>query len=270
MLLSAVIHLEALENGRLPAATGRLVHGLWFQHWQACNADLAATLHDEDHGPQPFTLSPLMDLPLPRHGNISVRAGAQAWFRVTALTADLAARTAEHWLPQLAETIRLGSLAWRVRYATADAEAHPWAGWADPQAMAERALMGSDAPRTWTLKFLTPTTFHGDIGHLPFPLPYALLGSWLRRWQAFGPVALPEDVAEAAREGLAISAYRLKTVPVRNRRRLIIGCVGELRLRALEMQPLERAAVDLLAHYAFWAGSGHHTPQGFGMTRLEK
>ena len=128
--------------------------------------------------------------------------------------------------------------------------------------------MGNQTPVSWSFEFLTPTTFHGEIGHLPFPLPFALLGSWLRSWQAFGPVSLPVDLGETARSGLVVSAYKLKTVPVRDGRRMTIGCVGDLQLRALDLAPLERATVDLLARYAFWAGSGHHTPQGFGLTRL--
>lgn len=267
MLLAAVIDVEALEDGVLSAATGRLVHGLWFRRWKACDAAVAERLHAAA-GPQPFTLSPLLDLPRPQRGKITIRAGQRAWFRVTALTADLAVRTAEAWLPQLPATLRLGQIPWRIAHATVDAGAHPWAGWEDAQALAERCLMGEAPANSWSFEFLTPTTFHGDAGHLPFPLPYALLGSWLRRWEVFGPVPLPEDLIEAARRGLVISAYQLKTVPVRNQQRLLIGCVGELRLRALDLEPLERAAVDLLAHYAFWAGSGHHTPQGLGLTRL--
>ncbi|MEA3396965.1 MAG: CRISPR system precrRNA processing endoribonuclease RAMP protein Cas6 [Chloroflexota bacterium] len=267
MLLAAVINVEALEDGYLPTATGRLVHGLWFRQWQACDAAVADRLHAEP-GPQPFTLSPLLDVPRPQHGKIAIRAGQRAWFRVTALTADLAARTAGVWLAQLPVTLSLGRIPWRVAYATVDANEHPWAGWGDAQALAERCLLAAAAPAAWSFEFLTPTTFHGEIGHLPFPLPYVLLGSWLRTWQAFSPVPLPAELGEATRNGLVISSYQLKTVPVRDRKRLVIGCVGHLQLRALEMTPLERAAVDLLAHYAFWAGSGHHTPQGMGLTRL--
>ena len=128
--------------------------------------------------------------------------------------------------------------------------------------------MASSPPERWRLSFATPTSFHGVGGHFPFPLPDVLLRSWLRRWQAFGPVLLPGDLPERGREGVAVSAYTLKTVPVRDRRRVMIGFIGQMTLRALKMTPGERAAVDLLMAYAFWAGSGHHTTQGMGLTRL--
>jgi len=129
-------------------------------------------------------------------------------------------------------------------------------------------LMNPNPPRQWRLEFLTPTTFHGKKTHLPFPLPESLINSWLRRWQAFSPIALAEDeVLQWARSNLAVSSYRLHTLPAREGERLRVGCVGTLTLRALDMPPYLRAAIDLLAHYAFYCGSGAHTAQGLGQTR---
>jgi len=267
MLLAAVIEVEALEQGDLPAATGRLVHGLWFQHWKACCPAVADALHAEE-GLRPFTLSPLLGLPRPRHGAIAVTGGDRAWFRVTTLTADLSAQTAQTWLPQLPAEVTLGGAPWRVVGIITDPPAHPWAGCADPQALAETLLLAAEPARQWRLEFATPTAFRGAAGHLPFPLPGALIGSWLRQWETFGPVGLPEDLLDYVQEQVVISSYRLKTVPVRDRRQVTIGCVGQLTLRALRLPRPLRAALELLARYAFWAGSGHRTPQGMGQTRL--
>ena len=227
---------------------------------------LADELHDEN-GHQPFALSPLMGLRHPTRGRIDVAAGSKAWFRVTALSPALSAALTDKWLPALPEEITLGSLRWTVTGYTLDPEQHPWAGQADAGALAERYLLGPRPSDRWRLRFATPTAFHGEAGHLPFPLPYALVGSWLRQWQAFGPVRLPEEVPAAVRTGVAVSAYRLKTVPVRDRERLTIGCVGRLTLSATALAKPARAAVDLLAAFACWAGSGHRTTQGMGMTR---
>jgi CRISPR/Cas system endoribonuclease Cas6 (RAMP superfamily) len=37
----------------------------------------------------------------------------------------------------------------------------------------------------------------------------------------------------------------------------------------LQITPAYRAAIDALATFAIYAGSGHHTTQGMGLTRLE-
>jgi CRISPR-associated endoribonuclease Cas6 len=267
MLLSVVIDLEAAHAGQLPAANGRLVHGWWFQHWRTTAPAVAERLH-ANTATQPFTLSPVMGLPYPHHGTITVEEGARAWVRVATLTPQLSTELGEHWLPHLPPTITLGEMHWRVAGATVDPQAHPWAGQAEAQALAERWLLGQRSPgETWTFELLTPTAFHGKKGHVILPYPYPLVGSWLRRWQAFGPVPLPETMSEVIRRSLSLVAFRIKSVPLRGRRRLLIGCVGTLTLRAEDLSPVERAALSLLADYAFWVGSGHHTTQGMGMTR---
>ncbi|MGC9400672.1 MAG: CRISPR system precrRNA processing endoribonuclease RAMP protein Cas6 [Anaerolineae bacterium] len=267
MLIAAIIEVEALESGKLPAATGHLVHGFWFHHWGEVDAARAEQLHTGP-GLRPFTLSPLMGLSHPRRGEITVEAGQRAWFRVTTLTPQLSTSLLDRWLPRLPELPRLGNLAWRLIGYTSDPHDHAWAKRAELRELAERHLMAEKPGRRWQLHFLTPTAFHGAAGYLPFPLPSALIGSWLRQWQAFGKVRLPDELPDKVHEGLVISAYRLKTVPVRAGRRITIGCVGDMTLYAKSLSKPLCAAVDLLAHYAFWAGSGHHTTQGQGMTRL--
>jgi len=266
-LLAAVIRLEAAGSGAFVESTGRAVHGLWFRHWETVAPPLARALH-RGNGPAPFSLSPLLGLPRPRDGAREVGEGHAAWFRVCALRADVARGLREAWLPGLPGEVRLCGVRWRVRGWTSDASAHPLAGEEDAQRLADRCLFDRRPLTTLRLRFLTPTAFHGAGGHLPFPLPDALVRSWLRRWEAFGPVRLPDDLDARARAGLLVSAYRLQTVPVREKGRLTIGCVGELQLRMVGLSAGERAALHLLAAYAGYAGSGHRTTQGMGVTRL--
>jgi CRISPR-associated endoribonuclease Cas6 len=267
MLVAASIQLEAVEAGQLREATGRLVHGFWFHHWGQVAAEQSARLH-AGQSLRPFTLSPLLGLPHSRRGEVTVKPGQTAWFRVTTLEPTLSDALRTTWLARLPEVVTLGEIPWRVTGYTLDSAENPWLGQADPQALAEQYLLASRPAHRWRLRFATPTAFHGAAGHLPFPLPGALVGSWLRQWQAFGQVRLPEDFPEHIHAGLVISAYQLKTVPVRDRQRITIGCVGTLTLRATKLSNPLCAAVDLLAHYALWAGSGHRTTQGHGMTRL--
>lgn len=267
MLLAAVVRLEALEEGYIEGGTGRDVHGLWFHQWKAVAPAWAERLHGGS-GVKPFTLSPLLGLPRPRKGKQKVSPVDAAWFRVSTLQGELSRRLQEDWLPRLPDEISLAGLRWRVVGYTTSAEEHPWAGQGDAQVLADTCLLDRSPPESLRLQFLTPTTFHGSGGHLPFPLPDALVRSWLRRWQALGPVRLPDSLLELARERLLISSYRLVTVPAREGRRMTIGCVGRMTLRGVRLRPGERAAFHLLAAYAFYAGSGHRTTQGLGMTRL--
>lgn len=281
MPLSAVIHLQASADAQLDQFSGRGVHGFWFRHWRAVDPVLGDRLHGATQEGE-FTLSPLMGPPRPeRDGAIDLRAGQSAWFRLTALSDALAAATDEKWLAGLETGSRIEipgertegertipGVGWVVTAISRQASEHPFAAQVAYEDLARRRLMSSNPPRGWKLEFLTPTTFHGKTAHLPFPLPESLIGSWLRRWQAFAPLALPEDeLLTWARGNLAVSAYRLHTLPAREGERLRVGCVGTMSLRALDMPPYLRAAVDTLAAFAFFCGSGAHTAQGLGQTR---
>jgi CRISPR-associated endoribonuclease Cas6 len=299
MPISAIIQLEALTEGTLNGFTGRGVHGFWFQRWREVNPAVGDRLHSQSQE-SPFTLSPLMGLAAPLHSPISrpgnggtktvrVKAGQVAWFRATLLDEALGEDFLAGWLHGLETAGRFNvpedagvstgsttkaeqpGVEWKVTGSTVEAAVHPLAGRVPYDALSRRHLMASNPPRQWKVEFLTPTAFHGKVSHLPFPLPESLIGSWLRRWQAFAPIALPEEeLTQWARSNLAVSAFRLHTLPVREGERLRVGCVGWLTLRALDMPPYLRAAVDLLAAYALFCGSGSHTAQGMGQTRLSE
>lgn len=266
-LLAAVVRLEALEGGEIDGGTGRSVHGLWFKHWAAVSPRTGDDLHRPRRA-LPFTLSPLLGLPRPQRGRTAVHAGSAAWFRVTALRSDLSRSLREEWLPRLPDELTVGELRWRVTGVDCGPGTHPWAGEVDAQELADACLLDRQPPPSLRLRFLTPVTFHGGKGHLPFPLPDALVRSWLRRWADYGPVRLPEGLGRLAREHLMVSSYHLRTVPVREEGRVTIGCVGHITLRGVRLRPGERAVFHLLAVYAFYAGSGQHTTQGMGLTRL--
>ncbi|MCA9946825.1 MAG: CRISPR system precrRNA processing endoribonuclease RAMP protein Cas6, partial [Anaerolineales bacterium] len=99
-----------------------------------------------------------------------------------------------------------------------------------------------------------------------FPLPGALVNSWWRRWHTFAPRQLPPLDQKLLQEQLFVSQYQLKTIPVRHGRRLIIGCVGKITLRAGKLPPDTCHTITTLARYATYCGSGKHTTQGMGLT----
>jgi len=270
-ILSFVIHLEALEEAQMDQFTGRGVHGFWFNRWREVDPALGDELHASSDT-QPFTLSPLMGLPRGLRGTVHLKPGVAARFRITSLTDSLSDALQAKWLKDL-EGRRSGvqiplpkddesGVSWKVTRVEVEAQA-------SYEEMSRKHLMNSLPPREWHVEFITPTTFHGSNGHLPFPLPDSLVGSWMRRWNAFASIALPkEELLEWSRQKVVVSSYNLKTLPAREGERLRVGCVGRLTLRALEMPPYLRASIDLLARYTHFCGSGSHTAQGLGQTRF--
>jgi CRISPR-associated endoribonuclease Cas6 len=293
MPISTVLTLECLSPARIDQFTGRGVHGFWFQRWHLVDPATGDRLHQESQE-SPFTLSPLLGLPPARRGETTIQKGQTAWLRITCLGDALGTAFTEKWLKDLQNSVPLDDrggnpsggnpsstieipegLQWKVNGILQESGSHPWAASIPYEELSRSHLMNSNPPRQWRLEFVTPTTFNtgrtteGRDHHLPFPLPESLLKSWLRRWQAFAPLALPEEeLLGWVRSNLAVSAYHLHTLPVREGEHLRLGCVGSLTLRALDMPPYLRAAVDLLAAYSFYCGSGGHTAQGMGQTRL--
>lgn len=257
-----------MEDGALSFGSGRAVHGLWFDLWRHVSPEFAGQLH-RGEDVSPFTLTPLMDLPRPRQGHTLIQKDTQTWFRVATLNEALSTSLTAQWLPALPEVVELGGVQWGVLGHTCSSDEHPWAGQIRYSEVASQQLFQNHPPKSWRMRFQTPTTFHGGAGHLPFPLPDSLVKSWMRRWQAFAPIALPEELPQQVREGVVVSAYKLKTVPVRYGKRLTVGSVGWVKLYAVDLHPAMRAGLNLLAYYAFYCGSGAKTTQGMGMTRVE-
>ncbi len=156
-----------------------------------------------------------------------------------------------------------------------EADTHPWVASIPYEDLARTHLMNSNPPRQWQVEFTTPTTFNtgrtteGRDHHLPFPLPESLLKSWLRRWQAFAPIALPEEeLLDWARTNLAVSSYRLHSLPAREAEHLRVGCVGSpdparprhAALPARRRGPAGRLFLLLRQRRAYRPGHGPDTP----------
>ncbi len=266
MLTSIVLHLQALENGRIHGSTGRAVQGFWYNQWRRTNPNIADRLH-QGNQIKPFTVSPLLGLSRPQRGVLTVHPGDTAVIRLTTLEPTLSYTFLEHWLPALPGQMEISNLSWAIAKIALTHSEHPQAS---SQSYADLVRQGQNkepTASTWTFRFTTPTTFHvSKNAFLPFPLPAMLIKSWLRRWNAFAPQPLPQPDELTLREGLVISAYQLKTVPVRYGRSLTIGCVGKITLIGKKLPSHIRATITTLAHYANYCGTGNHTTRGMGQT----
>ena len=267
MLTSLVIQVEAINDGEINGATGRATHGFWYKQWEKADAKTADALHDETQVP-PFSLSPLMELPRAEKGITRVTRGVSTWFRVATLNGQLSERLTTHWAAQLPDEVELAGVRWRIVGVADSPEKHPWANQISYQDLSAKHLFNNRPPSRWKLSFETPVTFNSGLGHLPFPLPNNLIGSWMRRWQAFASLALPEELTQSVREQLMVNHFNMVTIPVRQGKRVLIGGKGSYALHAIKMPASERAQVDLLVNYAFFCGSGYKTTQGMGMTYI--
>jgi len=272
-LLSLVLTLRPTHAAPLPPRLGRAAHAILLARIAAQDAALAERLHAED-SPRPFTCSELIG---GRRGERQVTPEQPYTLRYTALTAEIAAALATAFAA--GDTLTFEGVDFTVEDLTPSPplplSPSPWAGTDDYQALAARYLLpaGSLPDNRWTLLFASPTTFKTQGQTQPLPLPGLVFGSLVRRWNAFAPVALPEDgVQRYAEEMVVLSRFNLKSAPgwdrgKGDRRGLRIGCIGQAAYHAQNRDRYWLSVLSLLADFALYAGVGAQTTMGMGQVR---
>ena len=137
---------------------------------------------------------------------------------------------------------------------------HPWevSGTLREEARAEKRI---------ALRFTSPTTFRtGDV-NLLFPLPVSVFGSYLRRWEAFSPIPMVEGVRGFVAEHVVAERYDLETRVVRYGNFQVNGFTGVCHYRVLRGDEVLMRAVNVLADFALFSGTGQKTTQGLGQTK---
>lgn len=267
MPTALIFTLRPLAAGSLPASLARAAHAAVLRLIGQASPALAARLHD-DEGPKPLTVSNVLGLP-ERGPRADVAPEHSYGLRVTLLTPELEA-IAAGWAPAALGALDLDGLPWRVERVTADPAEHPWAGQASYEQLAAPALLRAEGgPTRWTLEFAAPVTFRQRGLNMPLPTPDLVFGSLLDKWNAFAPLALPEEVRRFAAECLAISRFDLRSLAAPGKPGAIqIGAVGRCTYTAVNRDRYWLACVATLAHFAFYSGVGAGAARGLGRARL--
>lgn len=248
----------------LPAWWGRAAHTLLLAALHSRSPELAARCHDES-ALRPFSVSTLIG---PRAGRGLV-AGQPYSLRLTALSAEIASVLLECVQPGgfLAPggQVELDFLRFDVLAAHVDPAGHPWAAVENYQQLAGRGLFASQPPRRIGLRLSSPTSFRTDGVQQPFPLKELVFGSLLNRWNAFAPVAFPDETRRYVKECLVVSRFKLVTrgIPVKEGG-IHVGSVGEAVYTAVTYDRYWMGILNALAAYAFYAGVGASTSIGCG------
>ena len=97
-----------------------------------------------------------------------------------------------------------------------------------------------------------------------------MFGSLLERWNAFAPVALPEETRRYAAECLAVSRYDLETRSLPFKEGAVkIGMVGQVMFAATHYDRYWLSLINLLADFALFAGVGAGVTMGMGQCRRQ-
>lgn len=134
--------------------------------------------------------------------------------------------------------------------------------------LAERATPQTDV----ALEFLSPTSFRVNEMDDPLPFPRRVFQSYLTKWNAFSGLAIEPFGAflEWVEMNVAVARLDLKTDVLRFEKHVQIGCLGRVQYRVAN-RPMGDAqlvrALNMLAAYAPFCGTGRKTTQGMGQTK---
>jgi len=274
-LLSLVLTLKPREAVPAPLHLGRAAHAALLRAVNALNPALAAQLHDgppDASGPRPFTCSSLMG----KRAEGKLDPNGAYTLRYTALTSELA-----DLLPTLIPApspdkgeaslspIELDGVLFDVVDRPVRSDDSPWAAQTTFEELSAPWLLARAEPeRRVSLLFASPTTFHSGGRSVPLPLPELVFGSLLERWNAFAPVALPEETRRYAAECLAVSRYDLETRSLPFKEGAVkIGMVGQVTFAATRYDRYWLSLIHLLAEFALFAGVGAGVTMGMGQAR---
>lgn len=269
-LLALTLILEptpAAAGSPAPAWWGRAAHALWLDVIAQADPALAQALHDGSDL-RPYTLSNLMG----RFPQGRIAGDTLYRLRITTLQSDLSdllARAVTRGPLTPGETVTLDYHAFQV-YAV-EWEEGEWTGQADYTDLAAAILARGEAPpKRLTLRFASPTAFRSRGRHVPVPLPDLVFNSLQRRWNAFAPMAFPDEIRRYAEECLAISRYNLhtRTVPMKNQGKRP-GAVGEASYVSICYDRYWMSIIHALAAFARFSGVGAGVTLGMGQVRLE-
>jgi CRISPR-associated endoribonuclease Cas6 len=279
-LLSLVLTLRPLQlpanRPETPRWWGRAAHGLVLSLVNACDATLAAQLHDESNA-RPFTASTLMG-----HFERGALLAPESYLlRLTAMRADLAqllSQEAASGALRCGAAIELDYIPFQIvafqpvpqeQGSGSEGQMSDWAASTTYQELSAPYLLSKrEPPRRLSLLLASPTAFKSGGKHVPFPSPGLVFGSLLERWNTFAPIAFPDEARRFAEECLALSQFRLETrpAPVKGGG-MRVGAIGKVAFTSLNYDRYWLSVLTTLADFSLFAGVGGGTSMGLGQCR---
>ena len=258
-LVGIALEVQAPQPYLLDPHYAKGLHAWFLGEVQQMDPQLSAYLHDGE-SEKPFTLSRLMGPFREQGGRLLIPPQIPFRWSITALNPQVVEWLRE-WCRRLPPWLELrGSplqiLGWKV---------------SAPPRTYRQLLEQPLVRRSWSLSFISPTSFRHRGHHLPLPVPRNLFHSYLRRWNDFSGLPIEvEPFLDWVDGEVVIQRHRLESVKTTaGRQGSVTGFVGCVQLAvSTRASELLQQQLQALIHFAPYCGTGHKTPFGLGQTRL--
>lgn len=266
-LHAILLKLKLEADAVIPPTHGHNAYAMFMELLRKSTPRLAAELHNPSPL-KPFTISPLQGkFQRISKGLLKVNAGAECSFRLTFLRGDVFAYFMDAVLKSTGHPLAVSSAIFFIDSVVVDQSESQQCKHQDYEEVFSSAC---PSPKI-SLQFLTPTAFRsGGKRNVLFPEAKLVFNSYFSKWQHFSPIKMVDSLTKYWQD-IILARYRCVT------RMLDFGtyqetgfqgnCVYELPDFLNEDQV---KALNALADFAFYCGTGAKTTMGMGQTRRLK
>ena len=260
---SVSITLRALTEGVISETHGYQAYALLLSILRMSDQSLAEELHRLD-GAKPFTVSPVQGRFGRVEGGLKVIPASTYSLRITFLKSDIFAHFLNGALKWGDNVVDLGLVSFRMEEVNPGFRRDSSTDFQSYQGI----LNGASAQHQIELQFSSPTAFRsGGKRNVVFPAAELVFGSYLNRWQAFSPLKL-DDTISSWFDRIVVARYRLETHILNFGSYQEVGFTGRCRYELDRNTPEEvTLALNALADFAFYCGTGAKTTMGMGQTK---
>jgi len=264
MLYSIIVNFKAQNEAVIPPTVGYYAYALFLDMMKQANSAVAQRLHDED-STKPFTISPLQGKFQRRLDGIKLSADNIYWIRLTFLREDVFAHFMDAAAKTSSRTLRLNNALLQISGVLTTPGSAPFCKCTTFESILENA----SGERSIKMRFLSPAVFRsGGKRNVFFPEPRLLFNSYLAKWQGLSPVKLENSLGEVVDKGVRITQYKLETRILDFGSYREIGFEGNCGIEiSNEIAEDTAKALNALADFSFYCGTGAKTTMGMGQTR---
>jgi len=262
MLASIVLMLQPIKDSAIKVSHGESAYVSALNIIGNLDPDLERDIHDSTDA-KPLTVSPVWEAP--RDGNILLLRSDKTYkWRLTGLNEYISKCLLKNY--NAIDTLWIDNATFKVVNVFADNDSDPNAGQSSYMDMLDY-WNNIDPPKTFTLKFLSPTTFRDGNIEKPFPIPELVFGSLINTWNAHSPYELSYSKSDL-KDMILLSNWRGETRSVILEGQNIPCFTGKFTYQAIENISEIRRFIGLLSDYAFFAGVGWQTTRGLGQAQI--
>lgn len=235
------------------------LHAWFLRQIQTFDPDLSQTLHDSE-AEKPFAMTGLNGKFVAHSRNLQLEKGKVYRWQVTGFSQETVAGLAT-WLKKPPREIMLKSTLLSVQDIQVTLPATTY------QSQGSEPIEGN----SFSLTFISPTSFRRKGHHLPLPWPRNVFHSYLRRWNLFSGQGVSQDeFLNWIDEHVVIQRHQMQSVKVAaGKRGSVTGFTGAIAYgldrKAAENPDFHRLFFTL-GRLAPYFGTGHKTTFGLGQT----